>query len=50
MIGWFGLDYKPLAMLCSVPQWFFSPENDTLEILDLYLIICDVLNQYLRLG
>ena len=24
VIEWFGLDYKPLTMLCSVPQGFVS--------------------------
>ena len=30
MIGWFGLDDKPLMMLWSVPQVFFSRANDFL--------------------
>ena len=39
MIGWFGLDYKPLKMLWSVPQGFFFPEKMTsLEIVDMSFI------------
>ena len=50
MIGWFGLDYKPLKMLWSVPQFFFPPdEMVSLEIVDMSFIIVDVFRQYLEL-
>ena len=32
MIGWFGLDYKPVTMLWSVPQFLFSTKNDVRAI------------------
>ena len=49
MIGWFGLDYKPLKMLWSVPQGLFSEKMTSLDILDMSSIIFDVFSQYLEL-
>ena len=53
MIGWLGLDYKPLTMLWSVSvstSALFPEKMTSLEMLDMYLIIVDVFNPYLRLG
>ena len=49
MIGWFGLDYKPLKMLWSVPQGFCPEKMTSLEILDMSFSICYVFSQYLEL-
>ena len=42
MIGWFGLDYKPLTMLWSVLQGLVVLRNDILGFLGhvLYYFLC----------
>ena len=47
MIGWFGLDYKPLEMLWTGA--FFPEKMTSLEILDMSFILFDVFSQYLEL-
>jgi hypothetical protein len=43
MIGWFGVDHKPLTMLWSVPQGFFLPEKiASLEMVDTYVVMFHV--------
>ena len=51
MLGWFGLDCKPLKMLWSVPQCSVFPDRMmSLHILNMHLIDFDVSSKYLRLG
>ena len=48
MIGWFGIDYKPWAMMWSVPQvLFFSEKMTSLDLLDMHFVNLNDLNQYL---
>ena len=49
MIGWFGLDYKPLKMLWSVPQGLFCSEKMmSLDLLDLHFVFFYIVfDQYL---
>ena len=50
MIGWFGLDYKPLTMLWSVPQEIVFLQKCVLVVFDMYLIMFDIFSEYLRLS